>query len=128
MPLWVYKGILSENSDVSMIFNHLDTGKDGAPLQIPARLFKNLLMKDSAVPLTVKQIACLLEVHPKTVQQWSRLGLIRRHSSSSRGSQRFLIADVVDALVNTPKLQRLPNGKGTSPTAKRSFNNLIFSC
>jgi hypothetical protein len=113
IPLWVYKSILSGDWDVPLTFDQLDTGKKRPPLQIPSWLFKNLLREDRDVPLTVKQVACLLEVNPKTVKRWINLGLLRRHSASPHGRLMFLIADVVEALVNKPKLQRLFDRKGT---------------
>lgn len=63
-------------------------------------------------------------MHPKTVKRWARQGLIKIHSISSRGSPRFLIADIVDALVITPNLQRLFARKGTG-LSKTEGNEIL---
>ena len=96
-----------------------------APLQIPSWLFKNLIRKDRDIPLTANQVACILEVHPKTVQRWIRRGLIKRFLRNSRDNKRFAIAEVVDALLNTPKLQRLFNRKG-AVISKPEY--AVFNC
>ena len=111
IPLWLLKWMLSEDWDVPSKLNQLDTGENKPPLQIPVWLLKNLLRKDRHVPLTVKQVADLLEVHPKTVHRWNSQGLIRKYSITSQGTPKFLIKDVVDALVNKPRLQQLFNRK-----------------
>jgi hypothetical protein len=126
IPLWLLKGVISKDFDVPLRVRQSDNEKK-EPLRIPSWLFKDLLRKDRDVPLTVPQVASLLGVHPKTVQRWSRLGVIKKYSVSSRGDPSFLVADVVDALVNTPELQRLFNRRedGFSKTEVNDMLQII---
>jgi hypothetical protein len=107
IPLWFLRIMLGEDLNNSLTLNQLDMAEGGPPIQIPKWLFKSFLKQDKDVPLTVTQVASMLGVHPKTVQKWSRLGIIKIHSRSSRGNLKFLISDVINSLVNTPRLQRL---------------------
>ena len=109
VPLWLLKELYGKDRSLPLTVPQADLGTEitRPELRIPLWLLKELLRKDRNVPLTVRQVAALLRVHPTTVQRWSRLGIIRKHSHSSRGNQRFLISDVVNALVNSPNLQRL---------------------
>ena len=116
IPFWFLKGMLNKDFNLRLTFNQIDKGGNKPPLEIPVWLFKNLLRQDNDLPMTVNQVASILEVHPKTVQRWIRLGLIGKHSSSSRGSPRFLVADVIDALMNMPNIQRLFKWDNTVPS------------
>ena len=109
VPLWLLKELYGKDKVVPLTVRQVDFGTEikVPELKIPLWLLKDLLRKDRNVPLTVRQVAALLRVHPTTVQRWSRLGIIRKHSHSSRGNHRFLISDIVNALINSPNLQRL---------------------
>lgn len=108
-PLWLFKDLIRKDSSAPLTVRpvNLNTKGKESLLQIPLWLFKDLLRKDRSVPLTLRQVAALLKVHPATVQRWGKLGIMRIHSRSTRGNHKFLIADVVYALVNTPNLRRL---------------------
>jgi len=124
IPYWNFEQILREKCGIPLSFNKFDMNYTSPPLEIPPHLFKNLLQNRLSV-LTTKQVANLFEVHPETIRRWNRLGLIKRHSISGHYGSKFLMADIVDALLNSPYLQQLLNRKRTDTFTKVYENTLL---
>jgi excisionase family DNA binding protein len=48
--------------------------------------------------LTVKEVACILSIHPNTIRRWQGKGLLKSYAIGPRHNLRFRQEDILDFL------------------------------
>jgi len=57
--------------------------------------------KDGDKWLTLDEVAKMLNVHPDTIRQWRKIGVIKAYRAGPRGKQRFSRDEIATFLSNT---------------------------
>ena len=57
--------------------------------------------KDGDKWLTLDEVAKMLNVHPDTIRQWRKIGVIKAYRVGPRGKQRFSRDEIATFLSNT---------------------------